>query len=167
MHRNISTSGDDRHRGCIEPLEQRIAPAALAITRQVAAVVGAPLQLHAGDVLSTSQAGGAYLLFVEKGNAVVFTTDLNNNQQVDFNEITGIAAGDGLRLISFVDIHGDIVTNLRPDGSRLTDSDNDASNGLDGRALENSQIEKIELRSLTQADLPVGTDVLDRLALST
>ena len=167
MHRNISTSGDDRHRGCIEPLEQRIAPAALAITRQVAAVVGAPIQLHAGDVLSTSQAGGAYLLFVEKGNAVVYTTDLNNNQQVDFNEITGISAGDGLRLISFVDIHGDIVTNLRPDGTRLTDSDNDASNGLDGRALENSQIEKIELRSLTQADLPVGTDVLDRLALST
>ena len=127
----------------------------------------APLQLHAGDVLSTSQAGGTYLLFVEKGNAVVYTTDLNNNQQVDLNEITGISAGDGLRLILFVDIHGDIVTNLRSDGTRLTDSDNDASNGLDGRVLENSQIEKIELRSLTQDDLPVGTDVLDRLALST
>ncbi|HEX5175461.1 MAG TPA: VCBS repeat-containing protein, partial [Chthoniobacteraceae bacterium] len=150
----------------IEPLEQRIAPAALPITNTVAAVVGSPLVLHAGDVLSTSATGGAYFMFVEKGDAIVFTTDLNNNFQLDFNEITGIAAGNGLRLISFVDIHGDIVTNLRADGQRLTDSDNDATTGFDGRVLTNSQIEKIELRSLTLEDLPLGTNLPDRLALS-
>jgi hypothetical protein len=157
----IPPSGGSR----IEPLEQRIAPA-LAISHVVAAVAGSPLVLHAGDMLSTASIGGAYLMFVEKGDAIVYTTDLNNNFQVDFNEITGIAAGDGLRLISFVDIHGDIVTNLRPDGQRLTDSDNDASTGFDGRVLTNSQIEKIELRSLTAADLPVGEILPDRLALS-
>ena len=149
----------------VEPLEQRIAPA-LAITNVVAAVVGSPIVLDAGDMLSTSAAGGAFLLFVEKGNAIVYTTDLNNNAQVDFNEITGIAAGDGLRLISFVDIHGSIVSNLRADGQRLTDSDNDASNGFDGRVLLNSQIEKIELRSLTQEDIGPTGILLDRLALS-
>jgi hypothetical protein len=149
----------------IEPLEQRIAPA-LAINHLVAAVAGSPLALHAGDMLSTSSVGGAYLMYVEKGDAIVFTTDLNNNFQVDFNEITGIAAGDGLRLISFVDIHGDIATNLRADGQRLTDSDNDATTGFDGRVLTNSQIEKIELRSLTAADLPLGENLEDRLALS-
>ncbi|MDB6154320.1 MAG: repeat-containing protein, partial [Chthoniobacteraceae bacterium] len=116
--------------------------------------------------LSTSEAGGSYLLFIEKGSAVIYTTDLNGNNQVDFNEITGISAGDGLRLISFVDIHGDIVTNLKSNGT-LTDSDNNAGNGLDGRTLLNSRIEKIELRSLTQEDLPVGSSVSDRLALST
>ena len=149
----------------IEPLEQRIAPA-LAINHLVTAVAGSPLALHAGDMLSTASVGGAYLLFVEKGDAIVYTTDLNNNFQVDFNEITGIAAGDGLRLISFVDIHGDIVTNLRGDGQRLTDADNDATSGFDGRVLTNSQIEKIELRSLTAADLPPGENLPDRLALS-
>ena len=55
---------------------------------------------------------GEYLLFVEQGNALVFLTDLNGNGQVDFNEITGISAGNGLKMIAFTDIHGDIVTNL-------------------------------------------------------
>jgi len=150
----------------IEPLENRIAPA-LAIQRVVGAVTGSPLELHAGDMLSTSALGGSYLLFIEKGNAVIYTTDLNNNNQVDFNEITGISAGNGLRMISFVDIHGDIVTNLNADGHSITDSDNNATNGRDGRVVLDSKIEKIELRSLTQADLPAGQDVNDRLALST
>ncbi len=153
----------------IEPLEQRIAPAALAINRFVDATEGSRLELQAGDMLSTGGAGGSYLLFVEKGNAIVFTTDLNNNDQIDFNEITGISAGNGLRLISFVDIHGDIVTNLNSDGKTLTDSDNDASNGVDGRVLRDSLIEKIELRSLTEGDLSVdqAANLNDRLAFST
>src|SRR5436190_22139169 len=71
----------------IEPLENRIAPA-LSILRVVGAVTGSPLELHVGDMLSTSALGGSYLLFVEKGNAVIYTTDFNNNNQVDFNEIT-------------------------------------------------------------------------------
>lgn len=149
----------------IEALESRIAPAALGIVNVKAAVIGTPLTLNAGDMLSTSEIGGSYLLFVEKGTAVVYTTDLNNNDQIDFNEITGISAGDGLRMISFVDIHGDVVTNLRANGT-LTDSDNNASNGLDGRAVLDSRIEKIEMRSLTQEDLPNG-NVLDRLAFTT
>src|SRR5687768_15126890 len=95
----FSQSPAKRRPAMIEPLEQRIAPASLTNPRFIPAVVGAPLELQAGDVLSTGASGGTYLLFVEKGSAVVYTTDLNSNDQVDFNEITGISAGDGLRLI--------------------------------------------------------------------
>src|SRR5262245_44259929 len=98
----------------VEPLEARIAPAsAVASAHWVTATFGAPIALHAGDGLSTAGPNaGNYLLYVEKGDALVFLTDLNNNRTVEFNEVTGISAGDGLRLVSFVDIHGDIVTNL-------------------------------------------------------
>jgi hypothetical protein len=141
-----------------EVLESRIAPAAVIDGVFKAGQVGARIELTAGEGLSTGgDLGGAYLLFVEKGRCLVITTDLNNNGQIDFNEITGIAAGDGLRLIAFADIHGDIVTNLKPDGF-LSDSDSNAANdppalGGDGRVLLNSRIEKIELRSLTAADI--------------
>jgi hypothetical protein len=150
----------------LEPLEQRIAPAQLTGFR--GAVSGSAILLQAGTAnagLSTSDQGGSYLLYVHKGYALVFTTDLNGNNQVDMNEITGIAAGPGLQLTSFVDIHGDIVTNLNPDFT-LTDSDGNASNGRDGRVLLPNKIEKIELRSITAADLPAGARVSDRLALS-
>ncbi|MEQ1861046.1 MAG: VCBS repeat-containing protein, partial [Chthoniobacteraceae bacterium] len=155
----------------IEPLEARIAPAAFIPPTIIAAendptgshiktvTVNTPILLKAGDLLTTGGVArsGSYLLFVEKGQALVFTTDLNNNGAIDFNEITGISAGDGLRLVSFVDIHGDIVTNLRGNGT-LSDSDNDSSNddpGLKGggRVLLDSRIEKIELRSLRLTDL--------------
>jgi hypothetical protein len=66
----------------------------------------------------------------------------------------------------FVDIHGDIVTNLNSDFT-LTDSDNNAENGRDGRVLLNNSIEKIELRSIRQDDLAATTNPSDRLALST
>ena len=150
----------------LEPLEQRIAPAPLTGFR--GAVGGSAILLQAGTSnagLSTSDQGGSYLLYAHKGYALVFTTDLNGNNKVDMNEITGIAAGPGLQLTSFVDIHGDIVTNLNPDFT-LTDSDGDASNGRDGRVLLPNKIEKITLRSLTGADLPSGVNVSDRLALS-
>ena len=163
--KQLSSHSIRQHRS-VEPLESRIAPAGLPITNVVGAVVGSPIPLHAGDLLSTSALGGSYLLFVESGSALVYTTDLNHNNQVDFNEITGIAAGDGLSLISFVDIHGDIVTDLKSNGT-LTDSDNNANNGLDGRVLLNSHINKLELRSLSQADLTGNQSVEDRLALST
>ncbi len=153
----------------IEPLEARIAPAAVYPTIADAennpgshfksTSVGTPILLQAGDVLTTGVGpqSGSYLLFVEKGQCLVFTTDLNNNNVVDFNEITGISAGDGLRLISFVDIHGDIVTNLRSNGT-LSDSDSDIANDDlsirgDGRVLLNSTIEKIEMRGLKTTDL--------------
>lgn len=118
-----------------------------------------PLLLKAGQVLTTGVGArsGTYLLFVEQGEALIFTSDFNNNKLVDFNEITGIAAGAGLRMISFVDINGDIVTNLDADRT-LTDSNNstigdDPFLKGDGRLLNNVTIEKIELRSLSVDDL--------------
>ena len=152
----------------LETLEPRIAPAGLSDGDFQAAPVGSSILLTAGEGLSTSDTGGSYLLYVEKGQAVIFTTDLNANNKVDFNEITGIAAGDGLRLTSFVDINGDIVTNLNPNG-RLTDSDGDASNGYDGKIVLNSRIESIVLRSLVDTDLNLdiaGNTVQNRLAKS-
>ncbi len=188
----------------IEILESRIAPAAVTVFPTVkdaelaydaapfldkgnffiAAKPDAFITIRAGQVLSTTgeARSGTYLMFVEQGEARIFTTDLNNNNQVDTNEITGISAGNGLRLISFVDIHGDIVTNLDADGS-LSDSNNNAIGDDpfllgDGKVLTNARIEKITLRSLTFSDLtdqdPLDddggavdeTDVFQRLALS-
>ncbi len=146
------------NRSSVEVLEARIAPAAIIDGVFKAGQVGTRIALSAGEGLSTGgDQGGAYMLFVEEGKCIVFTTDLNNNGQLDFNEITGISAGDGLRLISFADIYGDIVTNLKDTGF-LSDSDNNAANDPpalagDGRVLLNSTIEKIELRSLTASDI--------------
>lgn len=151
----------------LEILEQRIAPAGIineAGFKQASA--GANL-LHAGEGLTTGNGAGSgqYLLYLESGSAMVFITDLNNNSVVDPNEITGIAAGDGMSLISFVNIHGDIVTNLTA-GDELSDSDRNPANnppdiGGDGRVLLNTRIEKIELRSLTASDiaLTAATDL--------
>lgn len=152
----------------LEVLEPRIAPAGLADIDFKAVTVGSSILLRAGEGLSTSDLGGSYLLYVEKGQALVFTTDLNANNSVDFNEITGIAAGAGLKLTSFVDINGDIVTNLNPSG-RLTDSDSDAANGYDGKVVLNSVIESITLRSITAAELPErpGETVGNRIVKST
>ena len=173
------------HHG-IEPLESRIAPAAIFPTVKdaelaydanpatdnhfVTTKVGTPILVTAGQVLTTGVRArdGVYMLFVEQGSAIIFTTDFNNNNQVDFNEITGIAAGNGLRLISFVDINGDIVTNLDADGT-LSDSNNNATGDDpflrgDGKVLDKSRIEKIELRSLTSADITdqdPGNDAID------
>ena len=150
----------------LEQLEPRIAPASLAGTDYEAITVGSPQLIKAGEGLSTSADGtGSLLLKVEKGQMLVFTTDLNGNNRFDPNEITGIAAGDGLRFTSFVDINGDIVTNLQANG-RLSDSDGDRSNGLDGRLLLNSRIESITLRSVTAEDLNPGDSVGNSIALS-
>ena len=188
----------------LEILEARIAPAGVGMlptirdaeiaydadpigsNKFVSTKTETPLLLKAGQVLTTGVGArsGTYLLFVEQGEALIFTSDLNNNKLVDYNEITGIAAGAGLRLISFVDINGDIVTNLDADRT-LSDSNNttvgDATSPPDdpflkgdGRLLNNSTIEKIELRSLSAADLTDqntdgAVDELDvalRLALS-
>ncbi len=153
----------------VEPLEQRIAPAILTANGVRAASAGvinldADPNTSAPALLTTDLSGGNYLLYVEKGSCQVYISDLNANGEVDFDEITGISAGDGLRLVCFTDIHGDIVTNLKSDFT-LTDSDNDASNGLDGRIILNSTIEKIELRSVRASEL-VNTSVRDRLAYS-
>lgn len=128
-------------------------------THFVTASHGSPILLKAGQVLTTGAGArsGTYLMIVEKGQMMVFLTDLNNNKEVDYNEITGIAAGDGLRFTSFVDIHGSIVTNLDSD-TTLSDSNNDSSDNDpflkgDGLILNNSRIESINMRSLTLLDL--------------
>ena len=179
---------NDRSKNSIEILEARIAPAsAIATSKFIAAVTGSPIILHAGETLTTGGkvtipgvgdvGAGTYLLYVEKGTAMVFTTDFNNNKQVDFNEITGIAAGDGLRMVSFVDINGDIVTNLNAD-TTLSDSNNNSSDDDpflkgDGRVVLNNTIEKIELRSLNPGDVldengdgDTTQEVIARLALT-
>lgn len=155
--------------GSVEPLEARIAPATLSPVATAHWLTGQPgdvFELHAGDGLSTAgDKAGAYLLYVEKGNVRVFTTDLNNNGTLDENEITGIAAGDGLRITLFADVHGDIATNLREVTSSfglvltLSDSNNNAidddpAQKGDGLVILNNTIEKIELRTLIPADLP-------------
>ncbi len=179
----------------LEPLEARIAPAAATSTvpflptdpsHFVKAVLNTPVEVRAGQVLTTTGTpnSGEYLLFVEQGNALVFLTDLNGNGQVDFNEITGISAGNGLKMIAFTDIHGDIVTNLvetpvttiGANGApivrtvlSLSDSDNNpaddnpATRG-DGRVLLDNRIDTIELRSLTPNDIPDqnGDGVVDQ-----
>ncbi len=172
----MSTKKPNLRKSQIESLEARIAPATLASIADaewLSLSLGTPVQLFAGQGLSTlGDKRGSYLMFVEQGSAIVFTQDYNGNDRFDANEITGIAAGDGLRLISFVDIHGDIVTNLKRTefvedrggvlvtnvSLSLSDSDNNPANdtqGLkgDGRVLLNNTIEKIELRPLTVADL--------------
>ena len=158
----------------IEPLESRIAPASLGATPVLnesafhSVSSGTPMLVQAGQGLSSVEGGGAYYLYVLKGTALVFTTDFNNNKQVDFNEITGIAASDGLQMLCFVDIHGDVVTNLTSTNGdfHLTDSDSIASNGLDGRVLLNSRIEMIQMRSLQASDISSTSKLSDHVAVS-
>ena len=178
----------DHSRNSIEILEARIAPAsAIASAKFIAAITGSPILLHEGQLLTTAGevnipgvgnvGSGTYLLYVEKGDALVFTTDFNNNKIVDFNEITGIAAGDGLRMTTFVDIYGDIVTNLNGN-TTLSDSNNNSADDDrflkgDGKVVLNNTIEKIEFRSLTLDDVldensdgDTTQEVLTRLALT-
>ena len=147
----------DRY-GMIEALEQRIAPAAITAAQPVlpakpgfvAAGFGEVL-VKAGEVLTTQTAGqGQYLLYVAAGEVIVHATDLNHDGHVDFNDITGLSVGNGTVLVSFVDIHGDVLTDLNPDGT-LTD-------GGKGDVLLNSNIAEIDMRSLTTADFSGLTD---------
>lgn len=187
----------NRRYNSLEPLEARIAPAAASAypllpseqSHFVAAHFGAPILVKTGQILSTTgQAGsGSYLLYVEKGEALVFFTDLNNNNQVDFNEMTGIAAGDGLRVTLFTDLHGDMVTNEKDvplsipgaNGStitqfvpKLTDSDNNPSNdpssvGGDGRVLLDTTIERVTLRALQPNEFSNPADASLRQPVTT
>lgn len=147
----------------LESLEARIAPASLDGVTWKAVSFDTPTLLQAGQGLSTTANGtGAYLLQVTSGQALVFATDLNGNGSFDMNEITGISAGNGLKMTSFVDINGDIVTNLNANGT-LTDLDPLLA-GNDGRVLLNSSIQGVTLRSLTAND---SADYLTHLAYTT
>ena len=91
----------------LEPLEERIAP---AIMEGGIATTVAETPILLGDGVDsqgrelpprprgvTALTAGGYYLYVEKGQALVFTTDLNGDNIVGPDEITGIAAGSGLR----------------------------------------------------------------------
>lgn len=145
-----SSRVSDRY-GMIEALEPRIAPAAVlndylpASPKFVTVTAGGSLLVTAGEVLTTgSGGGGIYLLYVQTGQVLVHTTDLNGNGQIDFNEITGLSVGNGARIVSFVDIHGSVVTDLNPDGT--------LSDGGKGDILLDANITEIDMRSLTTND---------------
>ena len=168
----------------VEALEPRIAPAGLLNEAKFTSITaGGSVLLDATDpngfqgiTTGFGPNSGSYLLYITAGKALVYTSDLNGNGKLDANEITGIAAGvdsqgRGLDLISFVNINGDIATNLMPGvgNSNLTDSDNNPSNGRDGRILLDNGIHSITLRTLTPNDLDLtvpGNTVANRLALT-
>ena len=156
----------------LELLEPRIAPASLSGIQYTPVTLEDPQLITAGRGLSTSaDSSGSLLLAVEQGMVKVFTTDLNGNGRFDPNEITGLSVGDRTRLTLFVDVNGDVVTNLQANGE-LTDSGlpdpRRAADPLyrDGRVLLNSNIESITLRSVTAFDLRPGETVEARIALS-
>lgn len=168
----------------VEALEPRIAPAGLLNELKFTSVTaGGSILLDASDPngsqgLTTGFGpfSGTYLLYVTAGKALVYTSDLNGNGRVDYNEITGISAGvdsngKSLDLISFANINGDIVTNLLPGKgvSSLTDSDNNANNGRDGRILLDNGIHSITMRTLNTSDIDntvPGNTLNNRLGLT-
>jgi len=154
----------------IEPLEARIAPAAATVylpsnPRFVTATAGSDLLVTAGEVLTTGAGGsGAYLLYVAQGEVLVHTTDLSHNNAVNFNDITGLSLGNDVIVVPFVDIHGDIVTDLSPNGT--------LDDGGKGDILLDYNITEIDMRSLTTTDFTgtatqsPATLVNDHLAIS-
>lgn len=137
-----------RSKTFLELLEPRIAPAGLAGIKYIDLTLGTPQLVKAGYGL---KANGMYLMAVTQGEALVYSTDLNGSNHFDANDITGIAAGNGLKMTSFVNINGDIVTDLQANGT--LSSSTGSSNGHDGQLLLNSKINAITLRSVTAADV--------------
>ena len=153
----------------VEALEPRIAPAGLLNESKFTSVtLGTPILLDAsggptdfqGLTTGSGPYSGSYLLYLTTGKALIFTTDLNGDGVFEPNEITGIALGtDSLgrpaNLTLFTNVNGDIVTNLLPGHgvANLSDSDNNPTNGRDGRVLLPTDVGSITLRTLTAADI--------------
>jgi hypothetical protein len=119
------------HRPLIEPLEQRIAPALL--------VAGANLLGGAGNP-STGETsiGGNNITLVKvlSGEAIVWydhgyiaAISVGPNTSLDITGNVGVPSINGAPAIP-----GDIIGNLTASG-KLSDSDNNAANGLDGDVL--------------------------------
>lgn len=125
----------------VERLEARIAPALLVNGGNLLGGSGNPTT---GE--TSTGANNVTLVKVLSGQALVF---FNNGT------ITGISVGKNTKLDITGDIAGDIVTNLRPDG-RLTDSDNNPSNGEDGGLLLPSAIKGITTHPLTDEKGSIG-----------
>ncbi len=114
----------------IESLEPRVAPAVLVNGGNLLGGNGNPTT---GE---TSTGGNTVTLVkVTHGQALVFFDST-------LHTITSISVGKNAQLDITGNITGDIVTNLLPTG-RLTDSDNDASNGEDGGILLGTNIKGI------------------------
>ena len=113
----------------IEALEARIAPALLVTGGNL---LGGPGNSNTGEF---SVGENSYLYVkVLTGQAIVWFDDF----------IKGISVGPNTTLDIVGDVYGDIVANLGADG-KLTDSDNDPLNGLDGGKLLSHPIKGITI----------------------
>src|ERR1051325_191199 len=78
-----------------------------------------PSSLTAGAILVTPNnpltLGDTKIIEVEAGKALVYVRDVDNNG-LRADDIVGISVSPDIELISHVDIHGDIVTNLTKTG---------------------------------------------------
>ena len=108
-----------RPHSIIEALEGRIAPAVLVAGGNLLGGIGNP----ASGEFSIGENSFAYVK-VLSGQAVVWFDGI----------IRGISVGPNASLEIAGDVFGDIVANLDANG-RLTDSDSDPTNGLDGKVL--------------------------------
>ena len=117
-----------RPHSIIEALEGRIAPAVLVAGGNLLGGAGNP----ASGEFSIGENSFAYVK-VLSGQAVVWFDGI----------IRGISVGPNTSLEIAGGVFGDIVANL--DGSgRLTDSDSDPTNGLDGKVLLPNAIQPVQ-----------------------
>ena len=109
-------SQPNENRFSLERLESRICPSSL----NYGAVVVTP-----SDPLTL---GGQKLIELTAGKAIVYVSETGqgNANQLDANDIVGISVTKGIQLISNVNIHGDIVTNLNKNGT-LSGENHDGS----------------------------------------
>jgi hypothetical protein len=143
----------------LEALEARIVPsAATPITFDP----DGTLIKKAGSVngqlfIKLSGSGGSEDVFGVPGTgsdgsspnkARVFATDLDGDDFLDANEITGIALNDGAKVIIYGSVNGDIVTNLK--GTNLS------GENKDGSVLISSNIAKLEVRGSVFGDIITG-----------
>lgn len=125
----MKTPAFSRPSPAIEALEARIAPALLVTGGNL---LGGPGNSNTGEF---SVGENSYLYVkVLTGQAIVWFDDF----------IKGISVGPNTTLDIVGDVYGDIVANLGADG-KLTDSDNDPLNGLDGGKLLSHPIKGITI----------------------
>lgn len=89
------------------------------------------LRLSAGDqVQAFTNASYQELVTVNKGNAIAFFVDYNNNNNYDSGEFTGLALGKDTNVNVPGNVRGDIVTNLDERGTASTSDDTVSLTGL-------------------------------------
>ncbi len=125
----------------LEPLEPRIAPAVLVNGANLLGGTDNPLtgEASAGEDAYTA-------IKVTTGSVIVW---------YDNGSITGISAGQGASFEVWGNIYGDIVGNLTSAG-RLSDSDNDPTNGEDGNVLLANDILGVTVHAVLGEDGSIG-----------